>query len=215
MNKKMRIFLTDDHTILRNALTMLLREQDDMEVVGEAANGLEAVQGVIERRPDIVLMDISLPDFDGIEATERILKILPKTKIIALTMHMEDVYLLKFLNVGGMGYVHKSSADRDLIKAINKVKNGEVFLSRAGVQVIARQYCNKESSSEVTPDVLSERERQVLQLLARGFTSREIGEKLFLSPRTIETYRERIGVKLNIEHRSELVDYAIRYRMLN
>ncbi len=214
MNDKIRVFLADDHTLLRSALKLLLNEQDDIEFIGEAANGTEAVEGVLKTRPDVVLMDITLPDFDGIEATEKILQVLPKTRVIAVTMHMEDVYLLKFLNGGGMGYVHKSAADWDLMKAIYTVMRGEVFLSATGVQVVARQYQRTESVSEIKPEVLSDRERQVLKLLARGFTSKEIGEKLYLSPRTIETYRERIAVKLKLEHRSDLVDYAIRYKLL-
>lgn len=214
MKDKIRVFLTDDHTLLRNALTMLLEGQEDIEVVGEASNAADAVKGVIKESPDVVLMDITLPDFDGIEATVRIIENLPETKVIAVTMHMEEVYLLKFLNAGGRGYVHKSAADRDLLKAIQVVMSGEIFLSSAGVQVMANQYVNNENPKETLPDVLSERERQVLKLLARGYTSREIGEKLFLSPRTIETYRERIAVKLKLEHRSELVDYAIKHKLL-
>ncbi len=214
MKDKIRVFLTDDHTLLRNALCMLLQGESDIEVVGEAGNGADAVRGVIQGKPDVVLMDITLPDFDGIEATNKILEVLPRTKVVAVTMHMEDVYLLKFLDAGGMGYVHKSAADRDLLKAIQTVMNGEVFLSSIGVQVMARQYRSTESVSEIKPDILSDRERQVLKLLARGFTSKEIGEKLYLSPRTIETYRERITVKLKLEHRSDLVDYAIRYKLL-
>ncbi|AGA70347.1 response regulator containing a CheY-like receiver domain and an HTH DNA-binding domain [Desulfitobacterium dichloroeliminans LMG P-21439] len=214
MNRKIRVFLTDDHTLLRNALTMLLEGQEDMEVVGEAASGCECLEGVKHKKPDVVLMDISLPDCDGVEATGKILTALPETRVIAVTMHVEDEYLLRFLNAGGRGYVHKSAADRELIKAIHTVVKGDVFLSATGVQVMANQYCSTESVSEVTPDILSDRELQVLQFLARGFTSREIGEKLFLSPRTIETYRERITVKLKLEHRSDLVDYAIRYKLL-
>ncbi len=214
MNNPIRVFLTDDHTLLRNALTMLLEEQVNIQVVGEASNATDAVEGVIQVKPDIVLMDISLPDFDGIEATEKIVATLPETRVIAVTMHMEDVYLLKFLNAGGRGYVHKSAADRDLLKAIDTVIKGEVFLSSAGVQVMASQYCRNENTGEAMPDILSDRESQVLKLIARGFTSREIGTKLCLSPRTIETYRERIAIKLKLEHRSELVDYAIRYNLL-
>ncbi|KTE92436.1 LuxR family transcriptional regulator [Desulfitobacterium hafniense] len=214
MKNKIRAFLVDDHTLLRNALCMLLEGQSNIEVVGGAANGAEAVRGVIQAKPDVVLMDITLPDFDGVEATEKILAVLPQTKVIAVTMHVEEVYLLQFLNSGGMGYVHKSAADRDLIKAIETVVEGEIFLSPAGVQVMARQYRRTEKAAEIGPDVLSDRERQVLQLTARGFTSKEIGEKLYLSPRTIETYRERITVKLKLEHRSDLVDYAIRYKLL-
>ena len=126
MNRPIRVFLTDDHTLLRNALTMLLEKQFNIEVVGEASNAIDAVEGVIQVKPDIVLMDISLPDFDGIEATKKILENLPDTKVIAVTMYMEDVYLLKFLNAGGRGYVHKSAADRDLLKAIDTVMKGEV-----------------------------------------------------------------------------------------
>lgn len=214
MNRKIRVFLTDDHTLLRNALTMLLEGQQDMEVVGEAAGGCECLDGVKQKSPDVVLMDISLPDCDGLETTGKILAALPQTRVIAVTMHVEHEYLLRFLHAGGRGYVHKSAADRELIKAIHAVMEGKVFLSAAGVQVMASQYCSTESAAEVTPDILSERELQVLKLLARGFTSREIGEKLFLSPRTIETYRERITVKLSMEHRSELVDYAIRHKLL-
>ncbi len=214
MNRPIRVFLTDDHTLLRNALTMLLEKQFNIEVVGEASNAIDAVEGVIQVKPDIVLMDISLPDFGGIEATKKILENLPDTKVIAVTMYMEDVYLLKFLNAGGRGYVHKSAADRDLLKAIDTVMKGEVFLSSAGVQVMANQYVKNDNSGEVMPDILSERERQVLELIARGFTGREIGTKLCLSPRTIESYRERITIKLKLEHRSELVDYAIRYHLL-
>lgn len=214
MNPKTRIFLADDHTLLRNALRMLLDGQADLEVVGEAATGEQAVQDVIREQPDLVLMDITLPDFDGIEATGRILEELPQVKVIAVTMHMEDVYLLEFLNAGGRGYVHKSAADRDLLKAIHTVMRGDIFLSPEGVQVMARQYLPTESVSEVKPDVLSDRERQVLQMVARGFTCREIAEKLYLSPRTVETYRERITVKLQLGSRADLVDYAIRYKLL-
>jgi len=214
VKERIRVFLVDDHTLLRNALTMLLKGQKDIEVVGEAANASEAIEKVCREKPDVVLMDISLPDFDGIEATVNIVKALPDIKIIAVTMHAEKVYLLKFLNAGGRGYIHKSAADRDLLKAIRVVMKGEVFLSSDGVQVMANQYIQNDDSKETLPDVLSEREKQVLKLIARGFTSREIGEKLFLSPRTIETYRERITVKLKLEHRSELVDYAIKHKLL-
>lgn len=214
MKDKVRVFLVDDHTLLRNALTMLLTGQQDIEVVGEAANATEAIAGILEKKPDVVLMDISLPDIDGIEATAKIVKNLPEIKIIAVTMHVEEIYLLKFLNAGGRGYIHKSAADRDLLKAIHVVMNGEIFLSSDGVQVMANQYIQTDNPQETPPEILSERELQVLKLIARGFTSREIGEKLFLSPRTIETYRERITVKLKLEHRSELVDYAIKHKLL-
>lgn len=214
MNKHIRVFLVDDHTLLRTSLRLVFDGEADIDVVGEAENRMLAVEGVIEEQPDVVLMDITLPDMDGIETTKQILKILPNTRIIAVTMHLEEVYLLKFLDAGGVGYVHKSAADRDLLKAIEMAINGDIFLSSSGVQVMARQYCSTESVSTIKPEVLSDREQQVLKFIARGFTSREIAEKLFLSPRTIETYRERITVKLNLQNRSDLVDYAIRYKLL-
>lgn len=214
MTKPVRVFLVDDHTLLRSGLIMLLEKEQGIEVVGEAENGQTAIQKVIEIYPDIVFMDISLPDIDGIEVTRQICRACPAIRVIALTMFVEEQYLTQFLQAGGVGYVHKSAADRDLITAIKTVMAGQIFLRPEGVQVIARQQQGSSSNGEISPDVLSKREMQVLKLVAKGYTGREIGDQLSLSPRTVETYRERLTEKLELERRSDLVDYALRHRLL-
>lgn len=214
MTKPVRVFIVDDHTLLRSGLIMLLEKENGIEVVGEAENGQMAIQKVIEIGPDVVFMDISLPDIDGIEVTRQICSACPSIRVIALTMFVEDQYLTQFLQAGGVGYVHKSAADRDLVAAIQTVIAGQIFLRPEGVQVIARQQQGSSSNREVSPDVLSKREMQVLKLVAKGYTCREIGDQLSLSPRTVETYRERLTEKLELERRFDLVDYALRHRLL-
>lgn len=216
MGEKIRIFLADDHAFLRSSLVLLLEQEDDLEVVGEAGTCEETIRGVLDTRPDLLLIDISFPDCDGVEALSRIHLENPGIKIAALTMHMEEAYLMKVLNSGGAGYIHKSVADRDLITAIRDVMAGKVFLRPEGVQVLAKSACpdNILQKEKISLDVLSDREQQVLALVARGFTCKEIGERLFLSSRTVETYRERIMTKLQLEHRFQLVDYAIEHRLL-
>ena len=209
-----RVLLVDDHTVVRSGLCLLLEKEPDIEVVGEAATGQAGVDAALRLRPDVTLMDITLPDFDGVEAAKRIRAAWPEARILALTMHSEDAYLVAFLSAGGMGYIRKSAADRDVVTGVRTVAGGEPFLQPAGVQTIVREHRQIAEPGQTHPDALSERERQVLELTVKGFTSREIGEQLSLSPRTVETYRERIMEKLGLEHRSELVEYALRYRLL-
>ncbi|MCW5853596.1 MAG: response regulator transcription factor [Anaerolineae bacterium] len=211
----LRVLLVDDHTVVRSGLRLLLEKEPGIEVVGEAATGQAGVETALRLRPDVTLMDITLPDFDGVETAKRIRAAWPEARLLALTMHSEDAYLVNFLSAGGMGYVRKSAADRDLVTGIRAVARGELFLQPAGVQTIVREHRQIHAEpGQAHPDALSERERQVLELTVKGFTSREIGEQLSLSPRTVETYRERIMEKLGLEHRSELVEYALRYRLL-
>lgn len=219
MDKAFKIFLVDDHKLLRDTLRMFLESTENIHVVGEAGNGAEAVAEISRLHPDVVLMDLTLPDFDGIEATTQILTIQPNIKVIAVTMHPEQLYLLKFLEAGGLGYIHKSAADRDLLKAIEQVQRGEVFLSADGVQVIASKYRSNTSPDfeanpeDTSPEVLSTRERQVLGLLSHGNNCREIGKMLYLSTSTIETYKRRITEKLQITKRADLVEYTIRHKI--
>lgn len=221
--EKIRVFIVDDHQLLRDTLRMFLEKSEPIEVVGEAGNCQDAVKGALALKPEIVLMDITLPDCDGLEATVQILEQLPETKVIAVTMHQEELYLTQFLEAGGFGYVHKSAADDELIEAIKFVSKGGIFLSPRGVQVIAGQFqCQGEQSAvkktgklgeDISPDVLSPRERQVLALISRGYTGREIGKRLFLSTSTIETYRARLSDKLQLDSRKELVEYSIRHKI--
>lgn len=216
MGTPIRILLVDDHTLVRSGLRLLLEKDHDIEVVGEAANAADAICIVEQMCPDIVLMDITLPDSDGISATRRILHQCPQTRVIALTMHAEDAYLIKFLETGGVGYIRKSAADRDLIRAIQAVMKGEIFLQPEGIQLMARRYRTSPYSAEAQqgPEILSDREREVMVWVAKGYTCREIGEQLALSPRTVETYRQRIMEKLNLKHRSEMVEFALRHHLI-
>lgn len=217
MNAPISILLVDDHTLVRSGLQLLLEKEADIDVIGEAANATDAIRLTDELCPDVVLMDISLPETDGIAATSQIFHQCPHAHVIALTMHSEDEYLMEFLEAGGVGYVRKSAVDRDLIRAIHAVMNGEIFLQPEGVQLMARRHHAPHyqmAAQNPGPDILSERERQVLEFIAKGFTCREIAERLSLSTRTVETYRERITEKLNLSHRSELVEYALRHHLL-
>jgi len=210
MTRAVRVLLVDDHAIVRSGLRLLLEKEKDIAVVGEADSGARAVEQALTLHPDVIVMDITLPDLDGIETTRRIRAEFPDACVLALTMHGEETYLVPFLQAGGMGYVRKSSGDRDLVEAIRRVARGESFLQPEGVETIVR----KQRTRELGPEILSERERQVLVLTAKGHTSREIGDQLALSPRTVETYRERIMQKLGLGHRSELVEYALRHNLL-
>jgi two-component system response regulator NreC len=214
MNAGIRILLAEDHTIVRNSMAMLLSSYGFV-VVGEAETGQEAVEKALLLHPDIILLDITLPDIDGIEVTRNICAQWPEAKILALTMHSEDLYLVPFLEAGGSGYVRKSAADRDVLSAIECIMKGEPFVAEDGVKTLLRAHSLAKNSPAVPgPEVLSERERMVLELTARGYTSREIGERIGISPRTVETYRSRILVKLGLVHRYELVEYALQNRII-
>jgi two-component system response regulator NreC len=209
-----RILLVEDHAVVRSSLGVLLAQQG-AEIVGEAADGQQAVCLALDLRPDVILMDITLPEIDGIQATAAICAAWPQARVVALTMHNEELYLIPFLEAGGAGYVRKSAADQDLLNAIASVYQGENFLQDHGVDILVRQQRQTGSlAGPPSPDVLSDRERSVLEQTVRGYTNREIAEQLGISPRTVDTYRARIMEKLGLEHRHELVDYALKNRLL-
>lgn len=211
MSERTGVFLVDDHPIVRAGVRLLLEREPDLVVVGEAAGGEAAVEGVLRLRPTVTVMDIGLPDIDGITATGRIVAEWPQARVLALTMHGEDDYVVSFLDRGGLGYVQKSAVDLELVHAIRRVADGSYAV---GPDAVAALVSRRHDEARPGPDVLSGREREVLVLTARGYTSREIGERLFISGRTVETYRARIMDKLGLAHRSELVDFALARGLL-
>ncbi len=215
MSDLIRILIADDHAVLRAGLKALLDAEADIRVVGEASTGQEAVARSEQLKPDIVVMDLSMPELDGLEATKQIVALKQGTRVLVLTMHSEEEYLLPVLEAGGSGYVRKTSADEDLINAIRTVARDEVFLYPNAAKLLLQGYRVKRQPKEEDPlDKLSDRERDVMLMTAEGFTSSEIGEKLFISPKTVDTYRSRIMEKLSLNHRSELVRFALQSGLL-
>ncbi len=212
--RKIRVLLADDHAVLRAGLKALLNAEPDIEVVGEAADGAEAVDRASETRPDVIVMDIQMPRMSGLEATRALRARSLPAKVLILTMHAESQYLLPLLEAGGSGYVLKSGADRELIEAIRTVHRGEVFLYPAATKLLVDGYLDRSTREDDPYDGLTEREREVLKLVAEGYSGTEIAERLVISPKTVDTYRERIMQKLGIRHRYELVRYALKKGML-
>ncbi len=214
-NSTIRILLADDHAILRSGLKALLNMEADLEVVGEASNGREAVQMAKQLSPDVIVMDISMPEMDGLQAAEEIHRLGLPCRIVMLTVHADEDYLFQTLRMGASGYVLKSSADTELIDAIRTAHRGEVFLYPSAVKKLLGEYLRGESAEgRRERDVLTSREREVLKLTAEGYTNNEIAEKLVISPKTVDTYRQRIMEKLNLHRRSELVRYALQKGLL-
>ncbi|HEY3108863.1 MAG TPA: response regulator transcription factor [Chloroflexota bacterium] len=212
--EKIRILLADDHAVLRAGLRALLNAEPDMEVVGEAANGREAVERAEQLRPDVIVMDLSMPVMGGLEATKQIREKGLHARVLVLTVHAEQQYLLPVLQAGGAGYVLKQAADTELIQAIRTVHRGEAFLYPTAASMLLDDYRRRVSATEDQFDGLSEREREVLKFTAEGFSSQEIADRLVISAKTVDTYRQRIMDKLNIHHRSELIRYALRKGLL-
>jgi DNA-binding NarL/FixJ family response regulator len=212
--RPIRVLLADDHGILRAGLRALLGNEPDIEVVGEAADGEEAVAQTAALDPDVVVLDIAMPRLDGLEATRRIRDRGLRAKILILTVHAEERYLLPVLRAGGAGYVLKSGADTDLLDAIRTVARGDAFLYPGATRLLLSEYLGKEGEPRDRSKALSERERQVLALTAEGYSAQEIGERLILSPKTVETYRERAMQKLGLRRRADIVHYALRSGLL-
>jgi two-component system, NarL family, response regulator NreC len=206
MNVGIRVLLADDHQIVRQGLkSMLVRH--DIEVVGEASDGQEAVRLTVSLAPEVVVMDIGMPNLNGLDAAREILRAAPRTGVVLLTMHAEDHQVLGALRVGVRGYIIKTQAVDELVRAIQEVARGKFYLGSGASQTIVEAYL---AGSEPPTDPLSSRDRQVLQLVAEGKTTKEIATLLGISPKTAETYRTRIMEKLNIHDTAGLVRYAIR-----
>jgi len=208
--------LADDHAVLRSGLRALLNLEPDMEVVGEASNGREAIELGQTLKPDVIVMDISMPEMDGLAATKAIHEMGIPCHIVILTVHGEEDYLFQTLQMGASGYVLKSSADTELMDAIRAAQRGEVFLYPSAVKKVLGEYLKgtRGEGRKGALEALTSREKEVLKLTAEGFTNQEIAEKLVISPKTVDTYRQRIMEKLNLHHRSQLVRYALKTGLL-
>jgi two-component system response regulator NreC len=206
-NKKIRILLADDHAVVRKGFRMILDAEEDFEVVGEASNGREAVEFATTLLPDIVVMDVTMPELNGIEATRRIAESSPRTRVLALSMHKDAVYVREILRAGAKGYLLKDSGEGDLLKAIRVIAKGEAFLSHAVSDAVLTDYKRHVTNPL---DLLTAREREVLQSIAEGRTNKEIASALNLSVYTVEAHRGRIMEKLNLHSTGELVRFALR-----
>jgi two-component system response regulator NreC len=209
---QIRVLLVDDHAVVRAGLRMLLGADPELQIVGEAENGAEGVRLTGELLPDVVLMDISMPDMNGIEATRRIKERCPDVAVLALTMHEDDQYFFEMLGAGASGYVPKRAAPNDLISAIHAVQRGGVFLFPSLARLLVSDYLQKTEHTGGGSrgfEALTEREREVLVLIAQGRSNQEIADTLVISIKTVNRHRENIMAKLNLHSRVELVRYAI------
>ncbi len=207
-----RILLADDHSLVRHGFRMILSAQPDMEIAGEAGNGKEAVELAQKLKPDVVVMDVAMPELNGIEATRRLIELSPRTRVLALSMHKDAVYVREILRAGARGYLLKDSADADLIAAVRAVAKGEGYLSPGVSDAVLSDY-----RRHVTDplDLLTSREREVLQLIAEGKTNKEIATSLNLSVYTVEAHRGRLMEKLNLHSTGELVRFAVRSGLID
>ncbi|MEJ5239686.1 MAG: response regulator transcription factor [Anaerolineales bacterium] len=207
------VLLVDDHPVLRTGLRTLLEREGDLRVLAETGSGEEAILLAERIQPDVVIMDLTLPDLHGLDATREIRRRVPRCAVLVLTAHAEERYLFPVLQAGASGYVRKDVADDELVRAVRQVASGKAYLDPAAQAMLLRSYLQPEKDIDLF-DKLSTRERQVLQLTAEGYSSREIGEKLHISPKSVETYRARVMEKLNISDRPSLVRYALRKGLL-
>jgi DNA-binding NarL/FixJ family response regulator len=215
MMDKVKVLLVDDHALLRGGLKALMGLESDLEVIAEASTGEEAVERTRELRPDVVVMDLAMPGIGGLEAMKQIADLELGVRVLVVTSHAEEEYLLPVLEAGGSGYVRKTNADEDLIAAIRTVARNEVFLYPSATKLLLQGFRQAEEEGIASPlEELSEREREVLTFTAEGYSSSEIGRKLFLSPKTVDTYRSRLMQKLGLSHRSELVRFALETGVL-
>jgi RNA polymerase sigma factor (sigma-70 family) len=209
------VFLADDHRILREGLKILLEQQGDICVIGEAENGREAFEIILQKQPEIVLMDITMPELNGIDATQKLLAKLPGLKVIILSVHSDSEHVYRAFQAGAKGYLLKEAAGAEVADAVRAVHNGEHFLSNTIAETVLQEYTRMRQSRTTPLEQLSTREREVLQLTVEGKPSAEIAEILGLSPKTVETYRSRIMTKLSVNNITELVRFAVKYGLIS
>lgn len=216
MSQKIGILIADDHTLLRSGIRALLEDEQDMVVVGEANDGREAVRLAGQLKPNVILMDIAMPLLNGLEATRQIKREHPGINVLVLTMYDHEEYFRQMLEVGASGYIVKKAAANELVAAIRAVHNGEAVLSPVITRLLLEDYLNRDSltKEENDPNALSSREREVLQLIAEGKTSREIAELLNLSVKTVQSHRTNLMQKLDLHDRGDLIKYAIQKKII-
>ncbi len=213
---KTRILLADDHGVVRKGLRFLLESEPDLEVIGEASDGVQAVDMAERLTPNVIVMDIGMPRLNGIDATTQIVRAHPQVAVVILSVHSDETYLVRTLSAGAKGYLLKDSAEEDLVHAIRSVSQGKPFFSPAIAKALLDDYVRMLQQSGVTDsyELLTDREKQVLQLLAQGKTNKDVAALLEVSPYTVETHRTRIMQKLNLHNTAEIVLYAVRKKLV-
>lgn len=211
-----RVVLADDHAVVRAGLKAVLSAAKDIEVVAEAKNGRDAVNLVDRFKPDVVVMDLSMPELDGTAATKEIVAKGLAVRVLILTMHAEEDYLVPLMEAGAAGYLVKSAADRELVDAVRAVAHGDLYVRAAAAMVLAKNLTKKdpEKVDRERFEKLTQREQDVLRLVAQGFSAPEIGGRLYISPKTVDTYKQRIQEKLGLAHRSDYVQFALKLGLL-
>jgi DNA-binding NarL/FixJ family response regulator len=211
-----RVILADDHAVVRAGLKAVLGAARDIEVIGEARTGREAVAMAERFNPDVVIMDLGMPDVDGTTATKEIVAKKLPARVLILTMQSEEDYLVPLMEAGAAGYLVKSAADRELVDAVRAVAHGDVYVRPAAARVLAKNLTKKDpvAGERERFERLTQRERDVLRFVAQGYSAPEIGEKLFISPKTVDTYKQRIQEKLGLAHRSDYVQLALKLGLL-
>jgi len=209
---KIKVVIADDHAVVREGVKLILSREPDIDIVGEAGNGREALDQIAKTKPHVVVMDISMPEMGGIEATKRVKDTWPKVNVLALTMHEDESYVFQLLKAGASGYVLKRGAAQDLVQAIRSAARGEAFLYPSVARSVLQDYLKRVETGEDRKryDGLTDREREILALIAEGLSNQEIATKLFISIKTVQTHRTHIMEKLDLHNRAQLVRYAIR-----
>ncbi len=215
MTDQTRVLIADDHTIVRSGVRLLLGGEPDIQVVGEALDGDEALALTEALQPDVVLMDIAMPGMDGLEATRRIKARWPDVEVLVLTMHRSDDYFFEMLKAGASGYVLKSAEIGELVNAVRLVSRGEVYLYPTMARQLVQDFLSRADESPVPDPSLSPRENEILKLLAEGYSSKEIAAKLVISPSTVHTHRSNLMSKLGLSNRRELIQYARKRGLLS
>ncbi|HEY4304923.1 MAG TPA: response regulator transcription factor [Gemmatimonadaceae bacterium] len=212
-----RVIIADDHAVVRAGLRAVLGAAKDIEVIGEAKTGVEAVTMTERYKPDVVIMDLGMPEMDGTTATKQIVAKGLEARVLVLTMQAEEDYLVPLMEAGAAGYLVKSAADRELVDAVRAVAHGDVYVRPAAARVLAKNLVKKDPAATERErfEKLTHREQDVLKFVAQGYSAPEIGEKLFISPKTVDTYKQRIQEKLGLGHRSDYVQLALKLGLLS